>query len=82
MARHLSLALVVVICIVTAAQPAAAYIDPGSTSMLVQFIVGGIAAGLVLSRRLVRGAVDRVTGLLRSASPDPSDPASSRRSDR
>ena len=82
MARRYSVALIVVILVFTAAQPAAAYIDPGNTSMVVQFVVGGIAAGLVLSRRLWRGAVDRATGLLRTVFPDPSDRASSRRSDR
>ena len=82
MACGTSIGLLVVILVFTVAQPAAAYIDPGNTSMLVQFVVGGIAAGLVLGRRLLRGAVDRVTGLLRRVPADPPDPASSRRSDR
>lgn len=78
MARRHSVAVIVVILVLTAASPAAAYIDPGNTSMLVQLVVGSVAAGLVLSRRLWRGALDRLTGLFRSVSS--SDPAAGRRS--
>jgi hypothetical protein len=59
-----SAALAVVILVFTAA-PAAAYIDPGSTSMLVQFVVGAVAAALVLGRRLLRGTAAHVTAALR-----------------
>jgi hypothetical protein len=76
-----SVLILVVIFLVTSAQPAAAYIDPGNTSMAVQFVVGGVAAGLVLGRRLWRGTADRFTRLFRRTSPAPSDPVPHRRSD-
>lgn len=82
MVRRHSVALLVAILAVSAAQPAEAYIDPGNTSMLVQLVVGGVAAALVLSRRLFNGTAERVTRLFRSVSPDPSGPASRRRPDR
>lgn len=43
-----------------------AYIDPGSTSLLLQWIVGGIAAGLILvanSWRRLSGAARHLIGL-------------------
>ena len=75
MRRSSSIALVVVILVLTGALPAEAYIDPGNTSMLVQLAVGGIAAVAVLARRLWQGLVQRfITALRRS----PSGPDSSR----
>lgn len=63
MRRWPSLAFVVVILLFAGAQPAQAYIDPGNTSMLVQLVVGGIAAVAVLSRRLWQGIVQRLADI-------------------
>ena len=41
-------------------QPASAYIDPGTSSMVIQVIVGGLAAVLVMTRRLWQGTIERV----------------------
>jgi hypothetical protein len=44
------------------ATPAFAYIDPGSGSMLVQLVTGGVAGALVLARLYWKRLKDRVTG--------------------
>lgn len=69
MRRWPSLAFVVVILLFAAAQPAQAYIDPGNTSMLVQLVVGGIAAVAVLGRRLWQGIVQRLAAIVRISPP-------------
>ena len=72
MGRSSSLAVIVVILLFAGAQPAQAYIDPGNTSMLVQLVVGGIAAAAVLGRRLWQGIVQRLAAAVRIA-PAPPD---------
>lgn len=44
------------------ARPAEAYIDPGSGSMLVQLVTGGVAGGLVLARLYWKRLKEKVTG--------------------
>jgi hypothetical protein len=44
------LLLTVTLLLVMLAGPAEAYVDPGTGSMLMQFLVGGIMAGLFLLR--------------------------------
>lgn len=80
MARSKSFSIVFIVAIVlcTSAHPAEAYIDPGNTSMLLQLVVGGIAAGLVLGRRIWLSTVQRLTGALRGKSGSSSDPPSTR----
>ncbi|HET7619548.1 MAG TPA: hypothetical protein VFK20_13660 [Vicinamibacterales bacterium] len=51
MTRLLSLALLVVWCLVMSERDALAYMDPGSGSMLLQLVLGGVA-GLVLIGKL------------------------------
>ena len=51
MIRLLSLALLVVWCLVMSERDALAYMDPGSGSMLLQLVLGGVA-GLVLIAKL------------------------------
>ena len=60
-------ASVIVALILFMETPAAAYIDPGSGSMLMQLVIGGAMAGLVLFRSGLRRAVD---WFRRSAGPD------------
>ena len=67
--RRSSIGLVVVIVLLAGARPAQAYIDPGNTSVMVQLVVGGIAAFAVLSRRLWQGTVHRVSGIVREIFP-------------
>jgi hypothetical protein len=72
MRRWSSVGLVVVIVLLAGARPAQAYIDPGNTSMLVQLVVGGIAALAVLSRRLWQGTVMRLSAIVRAIVPSSS----------
>lgn len=74
MRRWPSFAFVVVILLFAGAQPAQAYIDPGNTSMLVQLVVGGIAALALLGRRVWQGIAQRLAAIVR-LSPSASDPA-------
>jgi hypothetical protein len=47
------------------------YIDPGSTSMLLQGIIGGVAAVLVITRSYWSRAVGRVQRALAGSSENP-----------
>ena len=42
--------LLAALAVVVTAGPAEAYVDPGAGSMLMQFLLGGLMAGLVLLR--------------------------------
>jgi hypothetical protein len=42
--------LLAVLVVLVAAGPAEAYVDPGAGSMLMQLLLGGVMAGLVLLR--------------------------------
>jgi hypothetical protein len=44
------LILLTVIVLVAGATPAYAYLDPGSGSMMMQLLLGGVAGGVVLVR--------------------------------
>jgi hypothetical protein len=61
--RGLSGCVVILAFLYASAVPLHAYIDPGSSSVLLQIIVGGVAAIIVLTRRLWTGAI-RTTGRL------------------
>jgi hypothetical protein len=61
-ARHY-LAITAAIFFVTMPSPAHAYIDPVTTSIVLQVLVGGVAAGLVAFRQFR----DRVLGFFRRA---------------
>jgi hypothetical protein len=69
----------VLLCIIMLmATPAYAYVDPGTGSMLIQFVTGGVAGALVLARLYWRRLKDRVSGRRPGADPTPSvepDPA-------
>ena len=45
-----TIAILAAICLLFAAVPAYAYVDPGAGSMLVQLVTGGVAGALVLVR--------------------------------
>jgi hypothetical protein len=47
-------------------RPAEAYIDPGSTNMALQWVVGGAAAGVVLLSTVWRRLVARMRRVFRS----------------
>ena len=51
----------VLIVLLTTAAPAYAYVDPGTGSMLAQFVTGGIAGALVLARLYARRLKDKLT---------------------
>ena len=59
-------ALLAAIATTCAAEPAYAYIDPGTSSMVVQLIIGGIAAVVVMTRRLWQGTIQRMRGFGRT----------------
>jgi hypothetical protein len=66
-----ALALLTAIVVTAAVEPAHAYIDPGTSSMVIQVIVGGLAAVLVMTRRLWEGTIQRVRRFGRPPSPPP-----------
>lgn len=68
-------ALLVAVAAYATTAPASAYLDPGSTSMLLQTIVGGVAAVLVLTRRLWAGTLHRARHLLGRGRTTPTNPA-------
>jgi len=51
----------IAIAVICFDSPAAAYVDPGSSSMMLQMIVGGVAAIMVLTRQLWTAAAGRTT---------------------
>jgi hypothetical protein len=53
------------------ATPAYAYIDPGSGSMLVQFLTGGVAGALILARLYWRRFKSKFTGAPTAADRSP-----------
>jgi hypothetical protein len=75
MASHMksagSLALFTAILLHATTQPAYAYIDPGTSSMVIQVIVGGLAAILVMTRRLWEGTIQRMRRFGRPPAPPP-----------
>jgi hypothetical protein len=48
--RSAALALVVCWCVLVAERPALAYLDPGSGSMLLQVLLGGVAGVAVIAK--------------------------------
>jgi hypothetical protein len=50
MIRVLSLALLTGWCVLLAERPAEAYLDPGSGSMLLQVLLGGVAGVAVIAK--------------------------------
>lgn len=63
MRRTGSAAALLLIAVLTAEAPLHAYLDPGSTSLMIQGIVGGIAAGLVILKTYWH----RITGMFRGS---------------
>jgi hypothetical protein len=66
-------ALLIVVAVYATTLPALAYLDPGSTSMILQTIVGSVAAAIVLTRRFWAGTLHRARLLFgrdRTASPN------------
>ena len=63
--------LALIFLLVVLARPAEAYVDPGTGGMLVQLLLGGVMAGLVLFRSGLR----RIAGWFhRSSRPDAGNP--------
>lgn len=60
MRRAGPLVLLTAVAVTSATEPTYAYIDPGTSSMVIQVIVGGLAAVLVMTRRLWEGTIQRV----------------------
>lgn len=50
MIRAFGFALLVCWCLMLAERPAAAYLDPGSGSMLLQVLLGGVAGVAVIAK--------------------------------
>jgi hypothetical protein len=75
--RISTVAALATIALLTAA-PAYAYVDPGTGSMLVQLVTGGVAGALVLARLYWRRLKDKLTG---KSSVNPSDGAARSRPD-
>ncbi len=65
------------VCIITAifllvvARPALGYLDPGSGSMLLQLVLGGVAGLLVLLKLFWRRITDGLLGRRRDALAEP-----------
>jgi hypothetical protein len=68
-----TIAVLFVIAFLVTCAPAYAYVDPGTGSMLVQIVTGGVAGALVLARLYAR----RIKDKLMSKRPD--SPASRER---
>ncbi len=66
---RVSIGLVAVILLVMGVHPAHAYIDPGSGSMLMQLLIGGILGGLVM----LRSGWQRVRAWLHRGPSEPQD---------
>ena len=69
--------ILIAVAVFATTAPASAYLDPGSTSMLLQTIVGGIAAVLVLTRRVWVGTLHRARHLFGRGPTTPTNPAAS-----
>lgn len=69
--KRSTVALLAVIVFLTGAIPAYAYVDPGTGSMLVQLVTGGVAGALVLARLYWRRLKDKLTGKTATAHPEP-----------
>lgn len=57
--------LLALVCIAAAEAPLSAYLDPGSTNLLLQGLLGAVAAGLVVIKtywRQIGGLFRRATG--------------------
>lgn len=67
--RSLAVLLVIVSLLLAMPSPAHAYLDPGSGSMLVQALLGGIAGVAVLVKIYWR----RIVGRFRGGKPRPDD---------
>jgi len=62
--RAFGFALLVCWCVMAAERPAAAYLDPGSGSMLLQVLLGGVA-GVAVIAKLYWGRVLSLLGIRR-----------------
>jgi len=60
--RRSTVALLAGIVFLAGTLPAYAYVDPGTGSMLVQLLTGGVAGALVLARLYWRRLKDRISG--------------------
>lgn len=54
----------------TAAAPAYAYLDPGTGSMMLQLLLGGVAGALVVGKLYLQRARDFVRGIGRRHRPE------------
>lgn len=68
-----ALCLVVFLIGFDLSRPAFAYLDPGSGSMILQLLLGGIAGGIMM----VKLYWERVTNIFRRKPSDPGSPPSS-----
>ena len=62
--RAFAFAILVCWCVMLAERPAAAYLDPGSGSMLLQVLLGGVA-GIAVIAKLYWGRVLSLLGIRR-----------------
>jgi hypothetical protein len=74
MSHRTSIFALLGIAVFSAQAPVHAYIDPGSTSLFLQAIVGGVAALLVVTRSYWSRLVSRFGASRRSSAPDRSKP--------
>lgn len=63
----LRLCAVVVVALLVLERPAAAYLDPGTGSMLLQVLLGGVAAVGVVARLYWRRVTAAINGRLQRA---------------
>jgi hypothetical protein len=66
-------AVLIAIAVISFAPPAAAYVDPGSTSMMLQIIIGGVAAVMLVTRQLWTNAAGKTTRFFRRGTKPPHD---------
>src|SRR5579862_1800433 len=66
-----AVAALALIVFLTATAPAYAYVDPGTGSMLVQLVTGGVAGALVLVRLYARRIKDKLTNRKTAQPPHP-----------
>lgn len=59
MSRHYNVTVLIAIALFAAQTPLYAYIDPGSTSLFLQGLVGAVAALLVITRSYWQRALSR-----------------------
>jgi hypothetical protein len=76
--KRSTVALLALVVFLTSTLPAYAYVDPGTGSMLIQLVTGGVAGSLVLARLYWRRLKDKLTGKTSAPPADRDQPPAGR----